>query len=94
MSNADKQISAKRAWANLTSRALEAESRAQQNQKFLRIACIGLQIQAGLLGRGEAAAQLNALGITREDLQEFRRWHSPTPAKVIAMSAPACGKPK
>lgn len=72
--NAEKQKTSKRAWADMTARALEAEAEARQKTKFAKIACIGLQIHAGLLTRTQAAEQLNKLGVTREDIQGFRQW--------------------
>lgn len=73
--NAEKLKTSKRAWADLTSRAIEAEAEARQKTKFAKIACIGLQIHAGLLTRTQAAEQLNQLGVTREDLEAWKRWH-------------------
>ena len=61
-----KQISAKRAWSDLSDRA-------RLGEKFSFIACLGLLMLSGELTRSEVVDKLNAAGITREDLIQFRQ---------------------
>lgn len=89
-----KQITAKRAWAELSAKTRQAEKSVdelqRENAKLIKIACIGLQIQAGLITRTQAENLFNQLGVTREDLVKFRSWRSPaTSPGPSASSAPS-----
>ena len=60
-----KQVSAKKAWANLAEKA-------RLGQKFGFIACLGLLYKAGKLSRGEVLEALKDGHVTRQDLASFR----------------------
>jgi hypothetical protein len=63
--NAQKQLSAKKAWSRLSERA-------RLGEKFGFIGCLGLLYKSGQLDKIQAAKFLNEAGVTREDLKKFR----------------------
>jgi hypothetical protein len=63
--NAQKQLSAKKAWSKLNERARPGE-------KFGKIAMVGLMFKSGFLSKPETVKLLNEAGVTRQDLQKFR----------------------
>ena len=63
--NARKQLSAKKAWARLSERVRSGET-------FGFISCLALLYKGGLLSKAELVEQLNAAGITKDDLKRFR----------------------
>jgi hypothetical protein len=62
--NADKQLSAKKAWGALNERA-------RLGEKFGAISLVGLMIAGGYLTKPEAAKLLNEAGVTLDDIQKF-----------------------
>jgi hypothetical protein len=64
--NAQKQLSAKKAWSRLSERA-------RLGEKFGFIGCLGLLYKSGALTREQVVKHLNEGKITREDLQRFRK---------------------
>jgi len=63
--NSQKQLSAKRAWAELNERA-------RLGEKFGFIACLGLLYKSGQLSREQVVSRLNEARVTRDDLKRFR----------------------
>lgn len=63
--NREKSISAKKAWGAL--------KRDRDHFVWLFIACQGLLLKSGELTRDEVRDNLNEAGVTREDIERFRR---------------------
>lgn len=63
--NRDKQLTAKKAWGQLSERA-------RLGEKFGQIAMLGLLYKSGKISRQEVIEALNLAGVTREDLKRFR----------------------
>ena len=68
----ERHISAKKAWARMSERAMHGE-------KFGFIAALALLHKTGVLTRKQVVEQLNAGQITRVDLERFRRDDGKTP---------------
>ena len=60
-----RQLTAKRAWGQLSERA-------RLGEKFGAIALMGLLLKTGLLSRTQVIEKLTEFGVTREDLRKFR----------------------
>lgn len=69
--NAQKQVSAKKAWAALSERA-------RLGEKFGFIACLGLLYKSGRLTKAQVLEYLNQERISREDLRKFRAQSHPS----------------
>lgn len=63
--NAQKQLASKKAWGAL--------KRDRDHFVWLFIACQGLLLKLGELTREQVRDNLNEAGVTREDLERFRR---------------------
>ena len=72
--NAEKQLSAKKAWAQLNERA-------RLGDRFAKIAMLGLLLKSGHLTRAQVLEQLIAAGVTQEDLRKFRTQRGLAPGK-------------
>ncbi len=68
--NAQKQLSAKKAFALVTERARRAEN-------FALIATLGLLYKSGQLTRDQVVDKLNEARVTRDDLRKFREQLAP-----------------
>jgi hypothetical protein len=65
----NKQITAKRAWADLSERA-------RLGYKFGFISCLGLLYKSGEISRAEVIEKMVEAGITAEDCSRFKQHDS------------------